>query len=292
MPKRPLSRISLSGLVARLENATALDRIATPVRATIQQVLQNRSLADVLHGVPLGHPLHPALAQGALGSFVSATVLDALPGPRVSSRVLIGVGLACAAPAVASGYADWAQGHEQQQRVGLVHSATNALGVACYAGSLLARGPRGRALSFAGFAAVGLGGFLGGHLAYRQASGANHVEDVPHLVEPGWQDLCAVDDLPAEGAAAEQVLAGTVPISLLVARTGGAVRVLASQCSHMSGPLFQGTVAEGCVTCPWHGSVFDLADGSVVHGPATSPQPSFRTRVEAGRLQVLLPGAG
>lgn len=292
MPKPLLSRISLSGWVAHLENAKALDAIATPVRTAVQKVLANRTLADLLHGVPVGHPMHPVIAQGALGAFVSASVLDALPGPRVSARVLIGVGLGFAAPAVATGYADWSQGHEQQQRVGLVHSATNAIGVACYVGSLLSRGTRGRVLSFAGLGAVGFGGFLGGHLSYRQASGANHVEDVPHLVEPGWQDLCAIDDLPAEGEAAEQVLAGTVPVSLLVARSGGEVRVLAARCSHLSGPLFDGRIADGCVTCPWHGSVFDLADGSVVHGPATSPQPAFATRFLAGRLQVQLPGAG
>ena len=292
MPKPLLSRISMSGWVAPLENAKALDAVAKPVRAVVTRVLGNRTLADVLHGVPLGHPLHPVIAQGALGTLVSASILDALPGPRVSSRVLIGVGLGLAAPAVASGYADWSQGHEQQQRVGLVHSASNAVGVACYVGSLLSRGTRGRVLSFAGLGAVGLGGFLGGHMSYRQSQGANHVEDVPHLVEPGWHDLCAVDDIPAEGSAAEQVLAGAVPVSLMVARSGGVVRVLASRCSHLSGPLFQGEVADGCVTCPWHASVFDLSDGSVVHGPATSPQPAFQTRMVAGRLQVQLPGAG
>ncbi len=57
-------------------------------------------------------------------------------------------------------------------------------------------------------------------------------------------------------------------------------------------PLHQGRVvtddnADICVVCPWHGSTFRVADGSVVHGPATDRQPSFETRVtEEGTLQV------
>ena len=47
--------------------------------------------------------------------------------------------------------------------------------------------------------------------------------------------------------------------------------------------------AAPCVVCPWHGSEFSLVDGSVVHGPATSPQTSFRTRIRDGRLEIALP---
>jgi nitrite reductase/ring-hydroxylating ferredoxin subunit len=71
------------------------------------------------------------------------------------------------------------------------------------------------------------------------------------------------------------------------------VRVLADQCTHLGGPLHQGRVATvdgvDCVTCPWHGSVFQLADGAVRHGPATARQPAFDTRVTgSGLVQVSL----
>jgi nitrite reductase/ring-hydroxylating ferredoxin subunit len=39
----------------------------------------------------------------------------------------------------------------------------------------------------------------------------------------------------------------------------------------MSGPLQHGTISGGCVTCPWHGSTFRYADGSIVRRPATNP---------------------
>jgi nitrite reductase/ring-hydroxylating ferredoxin subunit len=60
----------------------------------------------------------------------------------------------------------------------------------------------------------------------------------------------------------------------------------------MSGPLSDGELADGCLTCPWHGSVFRIADGSVARGPATAPQPAFEVREIGGAIQICLSGAG
>jgi nitrite reductase/ring-hydroxylating ferredoxin subunit len=84
--------------------------------------------------------------------------------------------------------------------------------------------------------------------------------------------------------------AGRGPV--VAVRTGGAVHVMADRCSHMSGPLSDGELADGCLTCPWHGSVFRITDGSVARGPATAPQPAFQVREADGAIQVCLPGAG
>jgi nitrite reductase/ring-hydroxylating ferredoxin subunit len=176
--------------------------------------------------------------------------------------------------------------------VGVVHAAANSTAITLYAGSLLARARRrtvlGKALGFAGLAVVTVGGMLGGEISYRQAGGASHTEEVPHLVQPGWQDLMAVDALGAGKPV--RVLLGEVPV--LAVRDADRICVLADKCSHMSGPLSEGTIQDGCVTCPWHGSVFRLGDGTVVHGPATADQPVFGTRVRDGMVQVRLPGAG
>jgi len=193
-----------------------------------------------------------------------------------------------------TGLADWAQMHEQQQRVGLVHAGANSLGLACYVASLNSRlrgrAGAGRALSYSGLCVLTVGAFLGGHLAYRQAAGANHAEEVPHLVPAGWQDLCAVDDLAGEGTPQRRVL-DTVPLMAL--RQGERIHVLSDRCSHLSGPLHEGDITDdgACVQCPWHGSTFRLEDGSVARGPATAPQPVFDVRVLAGRVEVRLPHA-
>ncbi|WP_244298014.1 Rieske (2Fe-2S) protein [Streptomyces griseoflavus] len=243
---------------------------------------------DALHGrIGLGHPVHPLLVQVPVGTWLSATVLDLLPGERRGQRVLIGVGVAAALPAAASGWVDWAELHHQQQRVGLVHALSNAAAVGAFTASLVARcrgsHTLGKGLGLAGLALTGVGGALGGHMAYRQASGANHAEYVPHVVTPGWHPLGNVSDFPVGRAVRRQI--DDVPV-MVVREAEGAVHVLADHCSHMAGPLSEGDITDGCVRCPWHGSVFRLADGWNVKGPATAPQPAFDSRITDGRVEV------
>jgi nitrite reductase/ring-hydroxylating ferredoxin subunit len=78
-----------------------------------------------------------------------------------------------------------------------------------------------------------------------------------------------------------------VPV-LLVREAGGTIHALAERCSHLAGPLSEGSVADGCVTCPWHGSVFRLSDGWNVRGPATAPQPAFDAREVDGHVEIRL----
>ena len=133
-----------------------------------------------------------------------------------------------------------------------------------------------------------MSGLLGVISPFRLSGGANHAEQVPHLVKPGWQYLMATAGLP-EGKPVRQML-GEVPVVAI--RANGTVCVLADRCSHMSGPLSGGELAEDCLTCPWHGSVFRIADGSVARGPATGAQPASEAREAGGAIQVRLPGAG
>lgn|GEM_PF-4849522 len=68
----------------------------------------------------------------------------------------------------------------------------------------------------------------------------------------------------------------------------GQVAAMGDTCSHQGAPLRDGTVIDGCVRCPWHGSEFRLIDGTVASGPATSPQPKYDTRLVGVRYQVHL----
>jgi nitrite reductase/ring-hydroxylating ferredoxin subunit len=60
----------------------------------------------------------------------------------------------------------------------------------------------------------------------------------------------------------------------------------------LSGPLYEGAVEDvrgrDCLVCPWHGSAFDLADGSARRGPAANPQEKLEVRMEAGRVMARL----
>lgn len=274
-----------------LEHAESLDAAVGPLQRLARRIPPGR-FRDTLHGVWLGHPLHPLLVQIPIGAWLSAAFLDATRDGERQARRLIGVGLLASLPAALAGGADWSEQHEQQMRVGVVHAAANSTAATLYLASLAARARRrtalGRVLGYAGLAAAAAGGLLGGDISYRQAGGANHAEPVPHLVEPGWHDLVPVASV-GEGKPSRAML-GEVPV--LAVRVNGQVHALADRCAHMSGPLSDGEIASGCVTCPWHGSVFRLADGGVERGPATAPQPVFETRIRVGMVQVCLPGAG
>ncbi|MFE3185499.1 Rieske 2Fe-2S domain-containing protein [Streptomyces violascens] len=276
-----------------LGRAEALDRVTTPLQKAVRGLPLGR-FRDVLHGRPIGHPLHPALVQVPMGAWLSAAVLDLVPGAGRNARLLVGVGVVSVAPAAWAGWVDWAEQPKEQLRTGLVHAASNAAAIGLYAGSWKVRGRGrpvlGRALAFAGLTAAGLGGVIGGHIAFRQSAGSNKTAALTHLVEPGWHSLGSAEALPV-GKAVQRML-GTVP--LFVLRTAdGDVHVLADGCSHFSGRLSEGEVTDGCVECPLHSSVFRLSDGMIVRGPATAPQPVFETEVtENGVLRVRLPAAG
>ncbi|MBO8193181.1 Rieske 2Fe-2S domain-containing protein [Streptomyces oryzae] len=288
----PSEASSLPAWLDRLGTLRALDPAIGPLQNAVRKSPLSR-VRDALHGTWLGHPLHPALVQVPLGAWSSAALLDLLPGTRRASRVLIGTGVVAALPAAVTGATDWAALHKPQLRVGLVHAAANVAALGLYTASLTARlrgrECRGRMLGYGGLTAAGLGGMIGGHLAYRQAAGPNKAEPVPHLVEPGWHQVGKADSFPV-GQPTSAMLGD---VRLLVYReSAGPVRVLADRCAHQSGPLSEGTVADGCVTCPWHGSTFRLSDGWNVSGPATAPQPSFEARERDGMLEVRLPEAG
>ncbi|GAA1338760.1 DUF2231 domain-containing protein [Arthrobacter roseus] len=279
-----------SDLVVRLEKLQSLDPIVNRVREVVQKVLQPQHVRDLLHGVPLGHPLHPLMVQVPLGSWISAAILDVIPGTERAARTLIGVGVLSAAPAAASGYADWSETDPSQQRVGIVHSTANLMAVLLYAASWQQRAAQrsvaGKALSYSGLVVVLAGGFLGGHLSFRQKVGMDHSDDLTSFEGKGWQDLGLLTDFP-ENQLSQRALEGS---SLAVYRRGQKIYVLSDVCSHLAGPLHEGSVADvggsPCVVCPWHQSTFALDSGGVIRGPATAPQAALKTRIVDGVVQV------
>ncbi|MGI5212342.1 Rieske 2Fe-2S domain-containing protein [Plantactinospora sp. CA-290183] len=279
--------------MTRLERSTRLDPAADRLQRGVHAVLRPRRVRDLLHGVWLGHPLHPALVQVPVGAWTCTAILDLLPGQRRAATTLLAVGTASALPAALSGANDWASLAREQRRVGLVHAMANSVGMAFFAGSLAARLTGrynlGRTLSFLGLAAAGGGAYLGGHLAYKQAAAVNH--GVPELrrMEDGWHPLADLDALPERTLLARRV----DEVAVLVYRDGDDVTVMLDRCAHQTGPLSEGELAEvggrACVVCPWHGSAFRLDNGQVVRGPAANDQQLLESRVAGGILQTRLP---
>jgi nitrite reductase/ring-hydroxylating ferredoxin subunit/uncharacterized membrane protein len=278
----PTSAKLLDRLLGRVEGWDALDAPSDAVAGVLRRVIRPGSVEDVLSGTPIGHPAHPVLVAVPIGAWTSALVLDAIGADETATRHLVGLGTLAALPAGLTGASDWLSTAGAERRVGVVHAVANYAAVGLQAASWLARrrGRRGRgaALSLAGTTLVGVAGWLGGHLAYALGVGVDTTAFQKFPAE--WTDAAAAADV---GAAPFSVEVDGVPI--LLYRAGGGVVAMADRCSHRGAPLHEGRIADGCVTCPWHGSVFD-ADGAVRSGPATRPQPALEVRVVAGRIEL------
>src|SRR4051812_2222881 len=105
--------MAMTQIIDRAARVSALDPVASRLTALVQKLPVG--VRDVLHGVWLGHPLHPVLAQVPVGTWLSASVLDVIAvmtpddGRRVgverSAEALLAAGLAAvpAAPAAGAG---------------------------------------------------------------------------------------------------------------------------------------------------------------------------------------------
>lgn len=173
----------LQAITDRIERARALDRAVDVDLVAVRALARPRALRQLLHGVPAGHPLHPLLVQVPLGAWLSAGLLDLVPGNHRAARTLTAVGLASSGIATAAGYVDWAELDREQQRTGWVHSMVNFAAMTLFGLSWWDRRRgnhgRGKLFGFAGLVVVSAGGYLGGHLAYRQRAGVSERGEVP-----------------------------------------------------------------------------------------------------------------
>ncbi|RCK68565.1 DUF2231 domain-containing protein [Desertihabitans brevis] len=271
-------------LVRRIETAESLDATADPVAERAGRLYGGPRVRSLLAGTPLSHPLHPLLITVPIGSWAAAMVLD-LVGNKSGARTAIGVGLLTAPLAAATGTHDWTSTVGGQRRVGWVHALLNVSAIGLYAASWMARRRghhrAGQLLTIPGFALLGASGSLGGHLSYARGVGVDVTAFDPEV--PGWVDVAASTEVE-HGRLTGASAAG---VELVLTRDADdTLHALADRCTHRGGPLHEGTLEDGCVRCPWHDSRFSLADGSVVTGPATRPQPVFETREEDGRVLV------
>src|ERR671920_2443870 len=99
--------MSLMGILDRVADKATFDKAIEPAQRAVLAVLRPQAAKDLLHGTWLGHPLHPVLVQVPIGAFLSAAVLDLVPGARKAATTLIAVGTASTPPAVAAGLLDW-----------------------------------------------------------------------------------------------------------------------------------------------------------------------------------------
>jgi nitrite reductase/ring-hydroxylating ferredoxin subunit/DMSO/TMAO reductase YedYZ heme-binding membrane subunit len=137
------------------------------------------------------------------------------------------------------------------------------------------RSPLLAGLLFAAMAVV-----LGIHLAAARRERAIDVEDVGAQGD-GYVDVCAFADIP-EKRARIVTLSGE---RVAVFRYDGKVSAISNLCRHQNGPLGEGRIIDGCVTCPWHGYQYEPASGRAP-APFTERVPTFSVRLRGDRVLV------
>ena len=282
-------------LIEDSQQGHVLDQLADQLQGFLHTGVEQggpaaRRLKNWLHGVWLGHPLHPALTDVPIGAWTVGFLLDVV-GAKQPADAAMTIGALAAVPTALAGAADWSDMDPgPARRVGLVHAALNTLGLSCVIASLFARRTDNRglgvALSSLGLSIASFSAWLGGSLVYAQGIGVTRNAFQPGLDEFQPLSISADSLEPGKLTLAEVTVEGA-RLPLVVYKTGSSIYALSNVCSHWGGPLAEGKLVDGdCVECPWHASQFRLADGSVRQGPATIPQPAFEARVRDGVIEV------
>ena len=119
--------MSLMGILDRVADAAALDKVIDPARRAVQAALP-QPVKNLLHGTWLGHPVHPVLVHVPVGTWLSAGLLDlaaaaAARGHGPDRHRGRGGGAASL-----SGAADWSEQDTGVRRLGALHAALNTGG--------------------------------------------------------------------------------------------------------------------------------------------------------------------
>ncbi len=75
-------------------------------------------------------------------------------------------------------------------------------------------------------------------------------------------------------------------VKIAVANVAGTLYAFGNTCTHRQCPLAKGELEDTTVTCPCHGSQFDVTTGDVLTGPAEDPVGSYPIRVEDDTIQI------
>ena len=238
-----------------------------------------RPIKDLLNGTWLGHPLHSALTDVPIGALTVVLVLD-IVGQRVAADVALLVAVLSIVAAAVAGFADYTDTDGTARMRATVHAVLMTTALVLFAISLIIRAgnPVDRTVPFAllivGYLVISVGAAVGVDLVYLIGT---------HVNRHAWRgagakwvalDLGDLPDIPEGGPTKAKAGINT----LVLVRTGDTILALHETCAHAGGPLAEGSLVDGCIQCPWHGSRFRLENGHVARGPAMYDQPAYEVR--------------
>jgi nitrite reductase/ring-hydroxylating ferredoxin subunit/uncharacterized membrane protein len=257
------------------------------------------------------HPIHPMLVGFPIAFIFSAAVLDAAgvggdwpsawSAGAYSSVAAVITGLA----AGAAGFIDYlytVPPKSSGKRRATWHMVVNVSALAAVALAWLFRDwetlrPEVFAvgLEIAAAALVTWGGWMGGTLVYRNQIGVDH-----RYAQAGkWREQ-TVEGRPGEAVVVngatdlkpgQMMLLRVGERRIVLARTADGYHAIDDHCTHKGGSLAGGLLACEIVTCPWHGSQFDVRNGAVHSGPAEQPISTYRIAEADGEVRLVVPAS-
>jgi len=256
-----------------------------------------------------GHPVHPMVIPFPFAYLFGAACLDAWGRAAnrrdwtQTAKHMRLLGLGSALLAAVPGIIDYftavppkSSAKDRATKHALANLSALGLFAAAAAGSNGSRPPAWvLAVEAAGATLLSAGGWLGGTLVYRNQIAVDHryaeagkwePKTLPPVPEEASLDVGPDDQLQVD----QMKLLRIGDRRLVLARTEKGYVAFDDRCTHKGGPLSDGTLACGRVQCPWHGSQFDVRDGSVQHGPAKQPIATYE--VESSGDRLLLSGRG
>ena len=96
--------------------------------------------------------------------------------------------------------------------------------------------------------------------------------------------IAETSDLSPGGCKAVELEGQTIALF----NVGGTFYAINGNCTHVGGPLGEGTLDGEIVTCPWHGAQFNVTTGAVLRPPAGSDEESFPVKIEGSDVLVEL----
>jgi nitrite reductase/ring-hydroxylating ferredoxin subunit len=104
------------------------------------------------------------------------------------------------------------------------------------------------------------------------------------MIKMAYEKVCSLDVIPPGSVKSFQIAEKEV----MVINKNGQLFCLQARCTHAGAPLAEGTIINDVLTCPWHGSQFNITNGEVIRGPAKKELQSYKFVVENNFLYVEL----
>jgi nitrite reductase/ring-hydroxylating ferredoxin subunit/uncharacterized membrane protein len=215
---------------------------------------------------------------------MTVSIVADLIGQRVAADVSMVLGVLAMVAAAVTGLADYTEVDGNARSRATVHGTLMVITLVLYLVTLGMRAgsPPDRlvpiAIALVAYLILAVSSAIGGDLVYLVGT---------HVDRHAWRgtgtkwialDLGGLPDIP-EGGPTKLRLGIN---ELAVVRNGEGILAVHAQCAHAGGPLAEGSLVDGQIQCPWHGSRFRLENGHVSRGPAMYDQPAYEVRRAEG----------